>query len=158
MSSRVAPGSVVDAVTSRGLSPVIVEHVNGDSFTGLLVSARNVAQVFGPHNGLIDEIIDTRSERVCIIRSADDETVGILILHDETGVMLYHLDDGARIAPAKSPQGALKIASRTLAQYSRAAVEEGRDWSATEKQSVALLAQERIFAPVMAQQLAWTGY
>lgn len=155
MSSRIVPGSVVDAVTGRGLSPVIVEHVNGDSFSGLLVSARNVAQVFGSHQGLLDEIIEARPERACIIRSADDENVGVLAIRDEDGVMLYHLDDGARISPAKSPEGALKIASRTLSQYSQAADVEGRDWSATARQSQELLTQERIFAPMLAKQLDW---
>lgn len=128
-------GSVVEAITSRGMEHVLITYIDKEKYSGYVLSRQPgilASEVTGIPEELFEEIPDMFG---VVIPAADDENFGLYILRDENQIFVYHRDNGQFITKVKKAEDALAIVSHKLIEYADSAEEsEWGDWSATRKQ------------------------
>lgn len=132
-------GSVVEAITSKGMEKVLITYLDKTRYEGHQLTRQPGvlgSLLTGEPGDLFSEI---PGEHGVIISTADDTAYGIYVYRQDDTLSLYHRDTGELIDKVQSPERALKIASHKLLEYADDGEEfVGTDWSKTRAQGKAL--------------------
>lgn len=128
-------GSVVEAITSRGMETVLITYLDKEKFTGYILS-RQPGVLAGEITGIPEELFEeVEGQYGVVIPAVDDDNFGLYVFRDEDSIYVYHRDNGDFITKVRKPKDALVIVSHKLIEYADSAEEsEMGDWSATRKQ------------------------
>lgn len=128
-------GSIVEAITSRGMETVLITQIDSEKYSGYLLSRQPgilAGEVEGIRDELFEEIEDMRG---IVISSVDDSNYGLYVLRDGNEISVFHQANGELVDKVRSPQQALAIVGHKLVEYADSAEEaEMGDWSKTRAQ------------------------
>lgn len=128
-------GSVVEAITSRGMETVLITYADSEKYTGYLL-ARQPGILAGEVEGIPEEIFEEIEDLYgVVISSANDPNYGLYVLRDGKDISVYHQANGELVDKVKDAKQALTIVSHKLLEYADSAEEaEMGDWSKTRTQ------------------------
>lgn len=128
-------GSIVEAITSRGMETVLITQIDSEKYSGYLLSRQPgilAGEVEGIRDELFEEIEDMRG---IVISSVDDSSYGLYVLRDGNEISVFHQANGELVDKVRNPQQALTIVGHKLVEYADSAEEaEMGDWSKTRAQ------------------------